>query len=238
MVTTEQIINNSQYIYMAGFWIMLFVFALTSKPTMNRLMMHWHRRKGALIEIIGADSVASEIVVKRDGYEFVWGDCHFFINPKKSVRKFGLQRFTFVMNNAIGHDFYNKPREAFKKLIQEAKTNVVIEKKISKGLLFKKTSIETKEIPDLTEEFHDIFEEPYRLDAKLVQTAMINAQLSNASIFDKLLKLLSNKNMITIAMIIGILAAAAALMGWLALDKLTNMPACKITETTANIIHV
>ena len=158
--------------------------------------------------------------------------------PKKSVRKFGLQRFTFVMNNAIGHDFYNKPREAFKKLIQEAKTNVVLEKKISKGLLFKKTSIETKEIPDLTEEFHDIFEEPYRLDAKLVQTAMINAQLSNASIFDKLLKLLSNKNMITIAMIIGILAAAAALAGWLALDKLTNMPACKITETTANIIHV
>ena len=235
---------DSKIYYMFGFFLVATVLIITRRETGNALKLWWFKRKAVLVELIGSDGIASEIVVRKVGtYEYVHDGGHFFINPIKARTRRGIKVFTYVLGNSVSHDFRNKPTESFRKIIEDCKKSIVIMQKQRKweikGFTPKKIDYDEQvNIKDLTDEFHNIMEEPYRLDAHLVQTAMTNAQLSNASIFDKLLKVLSTKNLLTVAIIVGFLAGAAALLGWLTYDKIANVELCQKVTEAVNVIKV
>ncbi|KKN48599.1 hypothetical protein LCGC14_0650980, partial [marine sediment metagenome] len=160
---------------------------------------------------IGVDSNESYIFirVKESAYEL--DDALFILNPKKATTHKGIKIFTFVLNNTFAHDWFVKPIDILKKIHEEVR-----EKKENKN----------KKAVNLSEYFHDPFSEPYRADAALLQEAMIKRMLSNATMLDKFMKMITSPNLIRWAVIIGVCAAAAAGLSFMTYDTLVNVPVC------------
>lgn len=198
---------------------LIFIFIITSfnelveslKLFYNRMI---HGRRFVKLRFIGADSNESYIYVRVKGAAYETDDELFILNPKKATTHKGIKIFTYVLNNTFAHDFFSKPSEILQKIIKE-----VIAKQNKKDK-------KDKKLPDISDYFHDPFSEPYRADAALLQEAMTKRMLSNATMLDKFMKLITNPNLIRWAMIIGVASLAAAGMAFMNYNTLVNVPMC------------
>lgn len=208
------------------FWIVIIssmglnlIAFLTAPQEMRDGIKRWwakwrYKNVFSRIEFINADASATEIYVRTRDSKMEFEGMPFFINPKKAIRKRGVNTFTFVNKNTFGHDFINEPSDVLKKIIQDCK------------------SIRTTphgDIKDLTDNVHEIYAEPYRYDARMVKEALTNAQLSAAQQLHELLKLFSNKNIVLIGGIILVAAGAAALFGFMSFNEFQAVEICRTT---------
>lgn len=206
---TKQILTYSS--------VFLLVFA--GKEVMNKLKRSMYKRKAIEVELIGPDRKSAIIVCKKkDDSHFEVDGLPFFINSLKAVNRQGINVFTYVLGNSFAHDYVSDPKGALKKIIDEQKAQ--------KKLKNKKTGEETL-IKDLTNDFHNIFDEPYRVDARMLQEVLINAQLSNKTLWDELIKIFKSKNFVTIMTVIGIGVALTLLLSYQTFDAITNLQPCK-----------
>ena len=214
--------------YQIFFYISAFVIAIAYKDVVNRLRILIFRSRSAILQFINFNNNAIDVVVKVDGSSLIYKDKRFFVNPKKAINKNGVKMFTFVYDNTFAHDYKNRPEDILEKMMELSKEIELTNKKWEKI-----------KIKDITEYAHDVTSEPFMIDAKIVQTTLTNAYLSNASAFDKILKLFSNKNLMTYSLMIAIAAAVAAGLSWLTYNAVSQAPLCKMTaeavQTAATI---
>ena len=217
------------YTYQIGFMICIIILALTHKAVINSLKLMWYRRKAIKLEFINADGTKNSVIAMRKGAEFEYKQCKFFLNPKKAILESGVKTFTYVNLNSMAHDYFNKPEIILQKLIKEAiEINVNVQQIEKKRFSFKSKVVGEKKVvvKDISDQFHDIYAEPYRIDARLLQEAMTKAQLSATAVFDKIIKLFTNKNLVTMAVIIAAASGAAAVLGWLIFDSISQGVVC------------
>ena len=197
----------------------LFIFFITSfSELVESLKLFYYRtmfgRKFAKVRFIGTDSNEDYIYIRCKGSAYETDDDLFILNPKKATTHKGIKIFTYVLGNTFAHDWFSKPKDILKKIHND----------IQKKLENKK-----KKVVDISEDFHDPFSEPYRADAALLQEAMTKRMLSNATMLDKFMKLITNPNLIRWAVIIGFCSAAAAGIAFMNYNTLVNVPMCSGT---------
>ena len=227
-------IETLNLVYQIGFMVMAVLLALSYKAVINNLRLLWLRKRAVKVEFINADGTRTSIIAKREGPEFVYKDMRFFLNPRKALLENNIRVFTYVNHNAIAHDYFNKPEEILRKLLKEAREiQVKVKKKTGKNE-FKE---ELRAVKDISENFHDMYSEPYRIDARLIQEAMTKAQLSSATVFDKIIQLFTSKNFLTIAVVAVVASGAAAVFGWLIYDKVSQGVICTNIENIVKTIR-
>lgn len=224
MADLTGLINGFEITRQILFYVMFGLVLFGGKEIVNKIKRTLYKRKAINVELIGPDRKSSIIVCKKkdDGYYEV-DNMPFFINPLKSIKRGGVDVFTHVLGNSFSHDFINNPKEVLKKIIIDCKAEKKIKEKDGKE----------SNVKDLTEEFHNIFDEPYRVDARMLQEVLINAQLSSKTLWDELIKVFKNKNLITIAIIAIIGIGIILLLSWQIYDAIVHLEICKMAATVS-----
>ena len=178
------------------------VLFIARKEVINKLKVFGRRSRVAIIRFIGGDSNEIEIIVGLKANTLDVGENKIVINPKKATIKDGIKVLTYVADNALAHDYLQERTETLKE----------IARKLSK----KKA-----------EDFHDIFSDPIRIDAKIFNETFIAAQQTNPDIIKKLIAFLTSKNILTILLVIAATSAAAAFLSLQANNYLNTIPICQ-----------
>lgn len=229
--------------YMGGFYGLLFLFLMiftTARAEIrDALLLAWakfrYQQKFVRLRFISSDMSALSIYASIKDAMLEMNDKRFIINPAKAIMDGGIRTFYFVNNNAAGHDFGHNPKEMLDKILEISKKSkrLNVNTIIKKGI-FKKNDVkvESQEVKDISGSVHNIFDEPYRFDAATIQQTINQAQLSAPSVVDKLVKLFTSKNFLTMAMIAVIASGAAAFMGFLTYNELAQAEFCRQAITT------
>jgi hypothetical protein len=226
---------NLEVYYMGGFYGLLFLFLMlftTARAEItDALQQAWarfrYKQKFVRLKFITSDMSARTIYATIKDAMLEMNDKRFIINPAKAIIEGGIRTFYFVNNNSVGHDFKNNPKEMLTKILKIARKT---EKAKGKKEI-KNNPKPDKEI-DARGSIHNIFDEPYRFDAATIQQTINQAQLSAPSVVDKLVKLFSSKNFLTMALLAVIGAGAAAFMGFLTYNELAQAEFCRQAVTT------
>ena len=183
------------------------VFFIARKEVWNKLKMVGRRSKVVILRMIGGDSNEIETVLTLKGNTLEIGEEKLIINPRRATIKDGVKVLTYVAQNAIAHDFF------------EDKTKTLNE--IAKDLQKKQSA-----------DFHDIFSDPIRIDAKYFCETFLAAQQTNPDILKKIIAFLTSKNVLFMLGIIAVAAGAAALFGLQSNNMLNSIPFCNPTTIT------
>jgi hypothetical protein len=227
MAGLDVAINSFNIMYQVIFYILLILVLVSYKDISNRIKVLWYKRKHIAIDLIGSDRIASRIICKKktdSAFEYDGG--YFFINPFKAIKKEGFVVYTFVIGNAFGHDYVNRPKEYLKKMIEDCKNEIDLKDKKGAALRVK----------DLTEEAHLVFDEVYRTDARQLNEVLYNAQLSNKEVWEEVIKFFKNKNFITLLIITLIGIGIILLLSYTTYDKINKIQVCQ--QVVANTIKV
>ena len=202
----------------ALFYLLFFVVMIASKEIVDKFKIMWLKRKAVIIELIGSDLKSAQIVVKKkDEKAFEYDGMTFFINPLKAIDRKGLKIYTYVVGNAFSHNYARDSKDYLKKMIQDCEKE--IELKDKKGNIMK--------VKDLSQEFHNVFDEAYRVDARMLQETLYNAHLANQA-WDEIFKFFKSKNILTYGIIALIGIAICIFFSWNAYEQLTRTPVCVI----------
>lgn len=216
------------------FYLMMGIIVFAGKEIVNKIKRLLYKRKAVEVELIGPDRKSAIVVCKKkdDSYYEVDG-LPFFINPLKSIKRNGVEVFTHVLGNSFPHDFISNPKDILKKIVGEAREEkkVKIHKKEKKADRTIEEITEEVMVKDITGSFHNIFDEPYRVDARMLQEVLINAQLSSKTLWDEIIKIFKNKNLITIAIAALIGIGIILLFTFQTYDYLTHIKVCEIAST-------
>ena|SRR3990167_5138453 len=217
----EQVLMGLKVVNQLTMYMLILLVLFAYKEIMNKLKRRFYKRKAVEVELIGPDR-KSEIIVcqKKDDSHYEVDSLPFFINPLKSISRDGVQVFTHVLGNSFAHDFINDPKEVLKKIIQDCKTEKKLKDKEGKE----------EQIKDITNHFHNIFDEPYRVDARMLQEVLINAQLSSKTLWDELIKIFKNKNILGIATIVAIGVGLTLLVAFQTYDAIVHMDICQVSS--------
>lgn len=159
------------------------------------------KSKKAIFRMIGNDANENEIILPMKGNTIEIGDAKIIVNPKKSTVRNGAKVFTYVGNNALAHDFFQDPNKTLKEIAKN------LEKK--------------------SEDLHDVFTDPIRIDAKYFNETFLAAQQSNPDILKQIISFLTSKNIIIMLGAIALAAAAAAFLSLQANNILNTIPICQ-----------
>lgn len=208
------------YGFLISVFLLLIIFTSARSEVIDALKRFWakllFKRRFSRIIFIYPDKSTKKLYIKIDASHHEQDNKPFFINPSKSIIENGIPTFYYVMDNTFAHDFFNDPKEILGKILKEKRSGESDEKN------------KKRNIPDLSNSFHDILSEPYRFDARVVQEAMVKAQLGNQlGILEKILSIITSKNLVTIAGVIAIGAGLAAALSWLTLDAINQAEVCK-----------
>lgn len=221
----------NQYLAQAGvafsvlqnilFYILFALVILANREIRNKLKLMWLKRKAAVIELIGSDMKASQIIVKKkNDYTLEFENHTFFINSLRAVERNGIKIYTHVMGNAFGHNYTNDPKAYLNKMISDTTKEIKIKDKKGNFLSSK----------DLTDSFHNVYDESYRLDGRMLQETLYNAQLSNKELWEEIIKFFKSKNLLTYGIIIMIGVGLVLLVSFGTYNKLVNIPVCQMPK--------
>ena len=195
------------FLYILGVGWLLFmpvvpVLFIARKEIWGKLKVFGRRSRVGIFRLIGADSNENEIVVKLKGNTLEFNDdTKVIVNPRRATAKDGVKVFTYVAGNAITHDYFKDPNKTLKDIAA----------KITKA-----------------EDMHDIFSDPVRIDAKILNETFIAAQQTNPDILKKIIAFLTSKNILVMLGAIALAAGAAAILSLQANNILNSIPICKM----------
>ena len=217
MAYTEVIMMSMEITKQIMIYLSIFLLIFAGKEVTNKLKRTFYRRKAIEVELIGPDRKSAIVVCKKkDDSHYEVDGLPFFINSLKAIERDKVKVFTHVLGNSFAHDWVTDPKEALKKIIQEAKDEKKIKVKKGEEILAK----------DLTDKFHNVFDEPYRVDARMLQEVLINAQLSNKTLWDELIKIFKSKNFVTLMTVLIIGVGLTLLLAYQTHDAVIHMKAC------------
>ena len=207
---SEQSLLGLIYVLSSGWFILLPiipVLILARKDIMRKLKVFGRRSKVVILRMVGGDSNEIEVVLSLKGNTMEIGEEKFIINPRKATLKDGVKVMTYVANNALAHDFFMDQTKTLNKIASDLKS--------------KKTS-----------DFHDIFSDPIRVDAKYYQETFLAAQQTSPDILKKIISFLTSKSVLSILTAIAITSAVAAFLSLQANDLLNTVEFCKMGQLT------
>jgi|TARA_Y100000310_G_scaffold229404_1_gene231818 uncharacterized membrane protein len=216
MIKVNQIENPDQamltfvYILSIGWMaaiIMVIPLIVARKEIWNKFRVFGRKSKVIILRMIGGDANEIEAVVKLEGNTVELGENKVIINPRKSTMRDGVRVITYVSSNALAHNYFQDPNKTLKQLGEE---------------------ISKKD----TEDFHDVYSDPIRIDAKYFNETFLAAQQTNPDILKKIIGFLTSKNVIGVLVIIALTAGAAALLSLQANNMLNTIPFCNPTQIT------
>lgn len=229
--------------YMGGFYGLLFLFLMIFSTARNEisdaLRLAWakfrYKQRFVRLRFISSDMSAMSIYASVKDAMIELKEQRFIINPAKAIMEGGIRTFYFVNNNAAGHDFGHNPKEMLNNILEISKKTkqLNINTTIKKGIFKKKeVNLESYKVKDISGSVHNIFDEPYRFDALTIQQTINQAQLSAPSVVDKLVRLFTSKNFLTMALIAVVASGSAAFMGFLTYNELAQAEFCRQAATT------
>jgi len=177
------------------------IFFIARKEIWNKLKIFGRRNRVIILRFIGGDSNEIELVTTLKANTMEIGENKVIINPRKATIKDGIKVITYVADNALAHDYRLDPEKTLKEIAS----------KIGKAK---------------TEDFHDVFSDPIRVDAKYFNETFLAAQQTNPDILKKIIAFLTSKNVLGLLGLIALLAGAAALFGMQANNILNTIPIC------------
>lgn len=200
------------FIYILGagwmfFIVMLAPLIIARKEIWNKLKIFGRKSKVIIFRFIGGDSNEIDIILKLEGNTMEIGENKVIINVRKCTNKEGVKVITYVADNALAHDYFQDPKETLKAI----------------GIRLSKNK---------DENFHDIYSDPIRIDAKYFNETFLAAQQTNPDILKKIIAFMTSKNVLTILGAIAIAAAAAAFFSLQANNMLNTIPFCNPTVIT------
>ena len=198
------------YILSAGWFVaivMLIPIIMAWKEIFTKLRTIGRKSRVVILRMIGGDANEKEIILPLSGNTIEIGENKVIINPRKSTMKDGIRVMTYVSDNALAHDYFQNPKETLKDI-----GNRINSKK--------------------DEDFHDIFSDPIRIDAKYFNETFLAAQQTNPDILKKIIAFLTSKNVIGLLVIIAVAAAIGALLSLQANNLLNSIPYCNPTQIT------
>lgn len=187
--------------------IMIVPVFIARKEIINKFKVFGRTSRVLIVRMIGGDANENEFVVKLTGNTIEVGENKIIINPRKSTMKNGVRVMTYVADNALAHNFFQDPKDTLKKIGER---------------------INSKK----DEDFHDIFSDPIRIDAKYFNETFLAAQQTNPDILKKIIAFLTSKNVLLMLGVIAIAAAISAVLGLQANNLLNSIPYCNPTQIT------
>lgn len=167
----------------------------------NKLKVFGRKSRVGIFRFIWADANEYEVVLKLKGNTMELDEEKIIVNPRKATMRDGVKIFTYVASNALAHDYMQDTKVTLKQMAAE---------------LSKKK----------TDELHDIFSDPIRVDAKYFNETFLAAQQTNPDILKKIIAFLTSKNILVMLGAIAIAAAAAAFFSLQATNILNTIPVC------------
>ncbi len=198
------------YILSAGWLVaivMLVPVIMAWREIFTKLRTFGRKSRVVILRMIGGDANEKEVILTLSGNTIELGENKVIINPRKSTMKDGIRVMTYVADNALAHNYYQDPNKTLKQIGEE---------------------IAGKE----DEDFHDIFSDPIRIDAKYFNETFLAAQQTNPDILKKIIAFLTSKNVIGILIIIAVAAGISALLSLQANNALNSIPFCNPTQIT------
>ena len=187
--------------------VLLIPIIIARREIWNKFKIFGRRSKVVILRLIGGDANEAEVVLVLKGNTMEVGENKIIINPRKSTMKDGVRVMTYVADNALAHDYFQNQKETLKQIGQRLAKNK-------------------------DEDFHDIYSDPIRIDAKYFNETFLAAQQTNPDILKKIIAFLTSKNVIGMLVIIAIAAGAAALLSLQANNILNTIPFCNPTTIT------
>ncbi len=200
------------FIYILGTgWMFAMVMAvpliIARTEVWNKLKMFGKKSKVLIVRMIGGDANEKEITVPLKGNTIEIGENKIIVNPRKATMKDGVRVLTYVSDNALAHDYFQDPNKTLKQIGQDLAKNK-------------------------DENFHDIYSDPIRIDAKYFSETFLAAQQTNPDILKNIIAFLTSKNVLGMLGIIAIAAAISAVLGLQANNLLNTIPFCNPTTIT------
>ncbi|HEC66677.1 MAG TPA: hypothetical protein ENI23_15480 [bacterium] len=200
------------FIYVLSFgWmvaiVMIIPIVIARRQIWNQLKIFGRKSRVVIFRMIGGDANETEIVMKLKGNTVEIGENKVIINPRKATHKDGVRVMTYVADNALSHDYFQDPTKTLKQIGDDIK---------------KKKQ----------ENFHDVYSDPIRIDAKYFNETFLAAQQSNPDILKSIIAFLTSKNIIVMLGIIAVAAGLAAMFSLQANNVLNTIPICNPTVIT------
>ncbi len=225
----------------------IFMYAKVELTDAIKIAMARMRNKGRFSRMIFifADMSTKTIYTQTTDSLHEYEDARWIMNPAKAVTQGGIKSFFFVNNNSASHDFIHDPSKMLQKILDSAKEEQRVKivtpgkRTVWQKVIGKKGTEETTKeetIKDITPQLHNIWDEPYKFDAQAIQSTISQAQLATPTIVDKLLRLFTSKNFMTMTMITVGAAGAAAVLGFVTYNEIVNLPLCQ--NIAAEVINV
>lgn len=216
IIKTSEVLNQEQsllvlvYILGSG-WLFVILsiipFFIARREIWNEIKCLGRKGRVVRLRLVGGDTNEVDVIVSLKGNTMEVGESKIIINPKRTTMKNGVRVLTYVADNALAHDFFQDQKETLKQ----------IGDRMSK---------------QKAEDFHDIFSDPIRIDAKYFNETFLAAQQTNPDILKKIIAFLTSKNVIIMLGAIAIAAAAAAFFSLQANNVLNTIPICNPTTIT------
>ncbi|KKN02321.1 hypothetical protein LCGC14_1118760 [marine sediment metagenome] len=206
----DQTMISFIYILGAGWMVALPLIAImfiARREIFNKLKIFGRKSKVLIFRMIGGDGNELDVILKLKGNTIDVGENKVIVNFRKTTMKDGVRVITYVADNALAHDYFQDQNETLKKIGQR--------------LAAKKA-----------EDFHDIYSDPIRVDAKYFNETFLAAQQTNPDILKKIIAFLTSRNVIGMLLVIAIAAGAAALLSMQANNILNTIPFCNPTSIT------
>lgn len=203
MITLIYVMGSGWFLFLPLVPILI----IARKGIWEKFKVFGRRSKVVIVRLVGGDSNEIETVLTLKGNTMEIGENKIIINPRKATIKDGVKVMTYVADNALAHDFF------------EDKTKTL--NQIASNLAKKKSA-----------DFHDIFSDPIRVDAKYFNETFLAAQQTNPDILKKIIAFLTSKNILVMLGAIAIAAAASAFLGLQANNMLNSIPFCNPTTIT------
>lgn len=198
------------YILGAGWMfaiVMIIPIIIARKEILNKFKIFGRKSKVVIFRMIGGDANEDEIVLKLKGNTVEIGENKLIFNPRKSTMRDGVRVITYVADNALSHDYFQDSTKTLKQIGQKLSAN-------------------------RDENFHDIYSDPIRIDAKYFNETFLAAQQTNPDILKKIIAFLTSKSIISILVIIAVAAGISAVLGLQANNLLNAIPFCNPTSIT------
>ena len=206
----DQTMMSLIYILSAGWMVaivMIIPIIIARSEIWGKLKIFGRKSRVVIFRMIGSDANEVDVILPLKGNTIEIGESKLIINARKLTMKDGIKVITFVADNALAHDYFQNKTETLKALGERLSKNQ-------------------------NEDFHDIYSDPVRIDAKIYQETFLAAQQSNPDILKKIIAFLTSKNVIGILIVIAVLAGAAALFGLQTNNLFNTIPFCNPTTIT------